>query len=102
MSGLEKRTAPVDGAASGSGELSGYSESTGTSPLRQPAVLLMLEPGCAARIIPICDDDSQEPALAALMERARAMIEADPGEAEHAGASCAFLGIGREDGDTPC
>lgn len=44
------------------------------------AVFILLEAGREGRIIPVCDDDSQEPAIAPLLERARRMVEADAEE----------------------
>lgn len=46
-------------------------------PRRQAAVLILIEPGREARIIPIVDNDSQEPALALLLERAQRMVGVD-------------------------
>jgi hypothetical protein len=50
-----------------------------THPLpRQAAVIIMLEPGCKALIVPICDNDTQEAALTPLLERAKEMVRHDP------------------------
>ena len=57
-----------------------HAQSTTSSLPRQAAVFILLEPGHEARIIPVVDDDSQEPSLALLIERAQRMVKADTEE----------------------
>ncbi len=47
---------------------------------RQPTVVILVEAGREARIIPVIDDESQEHELSGLLERAQRMLEADTGE----------------------